>query len=493
MKLNHFRILVVDDDQPILDLFEKIFCPTREIDGPSSLTSLFDLALCKQAREAVDAVRMAIEKERPFAVAFLDIHLLPGPDGVCAAEHIRKIDPDINIVLITGHSDLNMKEIGPRILPTDKLLYVRKPFGIQEIWQCAFSQCAKWQMERELRGIKGQLETMVEKRTAELLEANRLLQTEIEKSGKAEKALRASEAKFRGIINNNTDGIIILDKDGIVRFVNPAAEALFNRKAEKFIGETFGFPVVVDESTELDVISGAGDPVVVEMRAARTEWEGETAFLASLRDITDHKRMQQQIQKSLENLKNTMKGTIRAMAITVEMRDPYTAGHQQRVASLSDAIAREMGLSSEQREGLSLAAIIHDIGKISVPAEILSKPGRLMEPEFKIIQTHPETAYEILKPIEFNWPIAQIALQHHERMDGSGYPHGISGEEILMEARILGVADVVEAMASHRPYRPALGIDKALEEISKNRGVLYDPEVVDACLKLFLEKRFKFE
>ena len=492
MKTNHFRILVVDDDRPILDLFEKILCPTRGIDGPSSLTSSFDLTLCKQAREAVDAVSMAIEKGHPFAGAFLDIHLPPGPDGVWAAEHIRKMDPDINMVLITGYSHLNMQEIGARIPPADKLLYLRKPFDVHEIWQCAFSLSSKWETEKDLRTFQTELESKVEKRTSELLEANRRLKSEVEKSARGVMALRANEEKFRGIINNNADGIIILDQKGIVHFMNPAAEALFNRKAGKSIGENFGFPVLSGQSTELDIISGAGDPIAVEMRAATTEWDGEPAFLASLRDITEHKRMQQQIQESLEDLKNTMKGTVRAIAATVEKRDLYTAGHQERVASLSDAIAREMGLSSEQREGLILAAVIHDIGKITVPAEILSKTGRLNELEFKMIQTHPEVAYEILKPIEFPWPIARIVLQHHERMDGSGYPHGISGEEILMEARVLGVADVVEAMASHRPYRPALGIDKGLDEISKNKGIHYDADVVDACLKLFTEKDFEW-
>jgi putative nucleotidyltransferase with HDIG domain len=179
--------------------------------------------------------------------------------------------------------------------------------------------------------------------------------------------------------------------------------------------------------------------------------------------------------------------------LTVERRDPYTAGHQHRVANLAAAIANEIGLSEEQIDGVRMASVIHDLGKIHVPAEILSRPGRLTENEFSIIKTHPQTGYDILKTEEFPWPVAQIVLQHHERMDGSGYPSSLSGEEILLEARILAVADVVEAMASHRPYRPALGIDKALEEISKNKGVLYDAKVADACLRLFTEKGFKFE
>ena len=482
MKTNHFRILALDDERDVLDLFREVLCASRQ----------FDLTLCEQAEEAVEAVRAAIEEERPFALAFLDIRLFPGPDGVWAAEQIRSLDPNIGIVLITGYIDTDLGEAERRIPPPDKLLFLQKPFHLKEIWQITLSLCTKWQVKKELEVIQAELESMVQKRTAELLEANRRLKSETERSASNEAALRKSEEKFRGMIDANVDGIIILDQQGLVQFMNPAAEALFDRKREEFFGERFGFPVIAGESTELDIIGRSGDPIPVEMRTAKTEWEGETAFLASLRDITEHKRMQQQIQRSLEDLRNTMKGTIGAIAAIVEKRDFYTAGHQKRVADLSVAIAREMMLSSDQAEGLSLAATIHDIGKITVPAEILSKPSFLYDLELKMIHGHPEVAYDILKKIEFPWPIAKVVLQHHERMDGSGYPRGLSGEKILMEARVLGVADVVEAMASHRPYRPALGIDKALKEISKNRDTLYDPEVVDACLRVFREKGFEW-
>jgi len=189
-----------------------------------------------------------------------------------------------------------------------------------------------------------------------------------------------------------------------------------------------------------------------------------------------------ELQETLQKLRKTMEGIIQAMALTVERRDPYTAGHQRQVAALANAIALEMGFSEDQIDGIRLAGMIHDLGKIAVPVEILSKPGAINENEFGIIKSHPQIGYDILKEIEFPFSIAQIVLQHHERMDGSGYPLGLSGEAILQEARILGVADVVEAMASDRPYRPALGIEVALEEISRNRGALYDPEVADACL-----------
>ncbi|TES89290.1 MAG: HD domain-containing protein [Anaerolineales bacterium] len=199
------------------------------------------------------------------------------------------------------------------------------------------------------------------------------------------------------------------------------------------------------------------------------------------------------VEERTASLQEALEGIIQAMARTVEARDPYTAGHQHRVALLSVAIAEKMGIPKDQIEGVRMAGRIHDLGKISAPAEILSKPTRLTDIEFGLIKTHPRVGYDILKEIEFPWPIAQMVLQHHEKMNGSGYPQGLSGEDILLEARILCVADVVEAMASHRPYRAALGIDVAFDEISKNRGVIYDPHVADACLKIFKEKGFKFE
>ncbi len=203
--------------------------------------------------------------------------------------------------------------------------------------------------------------------------------------------------------------------------------------------------------------------------------------------------LEQMVAERTSQLKQALDGIIHAIASTVEIRDPYTAGHQLGVARLAFAIAKEMGLSEDKAEGVRVAGTIHDLGKMSVPAEILSRPGQLSEMEFGIIKGHPQTGYDILKDMEFPWPLAQIVLQHHERIDGSGYPQGLPGENTLLEAKILAVADVVEAMVSHRPYRPALGQDKALEEIQQNRGKLYDPKVVDACLELFMNKGFKFE
>ncbi|MEW6672769.1 MAG: HD domain-containing phosphohydrolase [Thermodesulfobacteriota bacterium] len=210
-------------------------------------------------------------------------------------------------------------------------------------------------------------------------------------------------------------------------------------------------------------------------------------------NLKERKRIEAELQISLGRLQKVLDGVVLAIALTVETRDPYTAGHQRRVANLARAIAVKMEIPENQVEGIHIAGVIHDLGKISVPAEILSKPGRLSEIEFNMIKTHSQVGYDILRNIDFPWPIAQAVYQHHERLDGSGYPRGLQSKDILMEARILSVADVVEAMASHRPYRAALGIDAALAEITKNKGRLFDPLVVNACLSIFKENGFAFE
>lgn len=210
-------------------------------------------------------------------------------------------------------------------------------------------------------------------------------------------------------------------------------------------------------------------------------------------DITQHKQREEALKKSLGQLQKALGGTVKALASALEMRDPYTSGHQRRVAQLACAIGKELGLSGEQIEGIGMIGFLHDIGKIAVPAEILTKPGRINEHEFSIIKMHAEAGFNILKEIDFPCPVAESIAQHHERLDGSGYPKGLSGSEILLQARILAVADVVEAMSSHRPYRSGLGIEEALKEVTQKKGSHYDPEVVDACIKLFTEKGFNFE
>lgn len=235
--------------------------------------------------------------------------------------------------------------------------------------------------------------------------------------------------------------------------------------------------------------------IYIEEKHKRNKREEEFLYTVAdvLAGIIKRKQAKDEIRQNLHDLREAMEGSIELTTLIVEAKDPYTAGHQQRVSLLSFAIAQEMNLSEKQIEGTRIAGLIHDLGKISIPSEILSKPGRITDIEFSLIKNHPQDGYDILKRVNFPWPIAQIVLQHHEKINGSGYPRGLKNGEILLEAKIICVADVVEAMSSHRPYRAALGIEKALEEISQNKGILYDPEVVDACLRLFKEKGFKFE
>lgn len=213
--------------------------------------------------------------------------------------------------------------------------------------------------------------------------------------------------------------------------------------------------------------------------------------IISLNTRLEGNQTAQQLEMSLEKMQRILMQAVTSLGNALDIKDPYTTGHQKKVVRLAVAIAEELGLSKGQIEGISVAGNLHDIGKINVPSEILSKPGKLSDLEFAMIKTHCQTGFEIIKEIEFPWPVAEVLLQHHERMDGSGYPRGLIGDQLLLESRIMAVADVVEAMASHRPYRPALGIDIALEEISKNRGILYDPDVVDACLRVFWANGFK--
>ena len=218
-----------------------------------------------------------------------------------------------------------------------------------------------------------------------------------------------------------------------------------------------------------------------------------TGIIGFAKDITEQRKSEEELRQSYQQLKKTMDAAIDTMSSIIEAKDPYTAGHQQRVSQLATAIAKELHLSQDKVEGIRIASLIHDIGKIGLPTEILSKPIRLSDIEFSLIKEHSQIGFNILKSIDFSYPVAEIVLQHHERPNGSGYPNHLKGDKVLLEARILGVADVVEAMSSHRPYRPALGIDKALEEITQNKGILYDPKAVDVCLKLFKEKGFEFE
>jgi PAS domain S-box-containing protein len=415
-----------------------------------------------------EAIAKAAEM-RPHLV-LMDVRLKGAVDGVEAAQEIRTRF-NIPVVYLTAYADEDTLQ---RAKITEPYGYIIKPF-----------------QERELHTA---IEIALYKH-------------------KAEEALRKSEKRFRELVENANDIIYTHDLEGNFTSANPAATRIYGYTVEEILRLNIAqlvdpeyLPLVRQKIRkklegsprtgpyELLTYSKESDPIWVEVSTRLLEGGGQPiGVLGIARDITERKQAEEELRQSYVKLQKALEGTVHTLVSAIEMRDPYTGRHQRRVAQLACAIAKEMSLPEERIEGLLMAGLIHDLGKINVPAEILNKPGALTDIQYSLIQAHSQIGYDILKTMEFPWPVAQIVLQNHERMDGSGYPQGLSGEEIILEARILAVADVVEAMASRRPYRSALGIDRALKEISQNRGILYDPEVVDTCLKLFTEKGFNFE
>jgi len=336
------------------------------------------------------------------------------------------------------------------------------------------------------------------------------LYSDITERKQAENNLLESKERYRIVVENAHEAIIITRDTNVVFANNAAAEQIGYSKETLTSGTFTNFihpedrNLVTEYSTKrlrgeevpsiysFRIITHDGKIKWAELNATVIEWNKKPATLNFLNDITERKMLEEERIESYSRIKKTLQATVQSIALLVETKDPYTAGHQQRVAQLAVAIAKEMGLTSDQQDFIYTASIIHDLGKVSVPSELLSKPTKLTEVEFNLIKTHSPSGYNILKDIDFPWPVADAILQHHERMNGSGYPNHLQGDSILLEARILALADVVEAISSHRPYRPSLGINFALDEISKNKGTLYDDKVVDACLKLFLEKNFAF-
>jgi PAS domain S-box-containing protein len=325
---------------------------------------------------------------------------------------------------------------------------------------------------------------------------------------KVEAALIESEIKYRWIFESFEDIYFQSDEKGIIRVLSPSVYRLTGWSPDELIGKPASDIYVRPKDREgllaklstngflrdyeVFLKKKDGTHLYASLTASiLTDPDGRPCGVAgTLRDITERKQAEEERQQSFEKLRKGLRATVQAISLTLEMKDPYTSGHQQRVSDLARSIATEMGLSVDRQDLIRTAASIHDIGKISIPSAILSKPTKLSDLEFGLIKTHSQSGYDILKDIEFPWPVADVVLQHHERINGSGYPQGLKGNAISLEARILGVADVVEAIAFHRPYRPSLGIYFALQEIARNKDILYDADVVDVCLKLFQEKNY---
>ena len=397
--------------------------------------------------------------------------------------------PDIAVIMISA---LSNSDIAIACMRQGAYDYIIKPFNMHEVVLRIGHALEKRNLRIDNRAYQLNLEKKVEEQTGKL---------------------RASEENFRNSLDNSPMGIRIVTAAGQAMYANRALLEIYGYSSaeemdsvpyqDRHTPETFtahqervrkrkiGEPT--SSSYEIDIVRKNGDIRRLLVNRGQVLWNGESQFQVLCQDITERVQIEKSLQQSYDKLDKTLDAVIQMVALTVEMKDPYTAGHQHRVSNLASAIAAEMNLSQEIIEGIRVVGAIHDIGKICVPAEILSKPGRITEAEFSIIKEHPRTGYDILQGIDFPWPVAQAVLQHYERMNGSGYPNRLSGENILLEARVIAVSDVVEAMASHRPYRPSLGVEKALMEISQGKNILYDSAVVEACLKLFNEKGFKFE
>jgi PAS domain S-box-containing protein/putative nucleotidyltransferase with HDIG domain len=323
---------------------------------------------------------------------------------------------------------------------------------------------------------------------------------------RADDMQKARDERFRRLAQSSIEGLFLV-KDGVILDANHVVGSVLGFKPSEYQGKLFldfvnpGDKPKVEKflagseakSMEITIPKKGTDQVPVELQMRTVQYQTVPLTVVALRDISERKQHEDQGQKNLEIYQNAFMGSIRALSLSLALRDPYAAGHGEGVAELAGAIAQEMGLPEDAIEGLRLTGTIHDIGKISLPAEILSKPGRISDAERMMVENHPQTGYEILKDIKFPWPVAQFVLQHHERMNGTGYPAGLSGNDILLEARILAVADTVDAIQSGRSYRPARGLEDAVEEITKNKGTLYDAKVVDAALKVINTRGYPYK
>ena len=484
-------ILIVDDQSQNIELLEAYLAPQG-----------YEIIAASNGEEALEKL-----SGNQIDLMLLDI-MMPGMDGFEVTRRVRQDDIHrlLPIILVTA---LREKEDRVKGIEAGCDDFISKPVDRMELLARVRALLKVKAYSDLMNNYRKELESEVAIRTKELKQALDDLKQDITERKLTEKALRVSEEKYRMVVENAKEAIIVT-QDMKVVFVNRAGVDMIGYSEKILTPKPFtdfihpdDLNMVVDHHIRrlkgeevqsvysFRILSQDGKVKWVELNATVIKWKERPAILNFLKDITDRKLAEVELRQTLESLRKAFGTTIQVMISAVEMKDPYTAGHQLRSADLACAIAKEMGLAQEKIDGIRMAGSIHDIGKLSVPSEILSKPTQLTNAEFSVIKDHAQSGYEMLKNVESPWPLAQIVYQHHERMNGSGYPRNLKGDEILLDARIMAVADVVEAMASHRPYRPALGIDAALEEIKKNRGTFYDNAVADACLRLFREKGYK--
>jgi PAS domain S-box-containing protein len=485
-------ILVVDDQPQTIELLEAHLVPQG-----------YKIVKAANGEEALGKL-----SGNQIDLILLDV-MMPGMDGFEVTRRVRQDNAHrlLPIILVTGLRGPEDRIKGIEAGCDD---FLSKPYDNLELLARVKSLLKVKAYNDLMSNYQKDLESEVTGRTEELKHTLENLQQEITERKQAEEELLKDKENFRRSLDESPLGVRIVDADGETIYVNQAMLDIYGYDSieemkripvkERYTPQSYAEYEIRKKKreqgelgpSEYEISIVRKDGEVRHLRAFRKEilWNGVKKDQIIYQDITERKRAEEERQQSFERVRKALRATVQSISMIVEMKDPYTSGHQQRVSDLARSIATEMGLSADRQDFIRTASTIHDIGKIAVPAEILSKPTKLTDLEFNLIKTHSQSGYDILKNIEFPWPVADVVLQHHERMDGSGYPHGLKGENISLEARILAVADVVEAITSHRPYRPALGIDVALEEISRNRGILYDADVVDACLKLFREKGY---
>lgn len=423
-------------------------------------------AVVSSGEEAVEAAL----RLRPDVV-LMDIMLEGEMDGIQAASAIIE-QLDIPVVYLTAYTD---EETLERVKVTQPCGFIIKPFEAREVHTAIEMACYKHASERRRRKDRKWLETTL--------------------NSVGEGIIATDETGCVNYLNAQAEVILAQNVDAVRH--RPLAEVLALRDVEgqfvDLVQRVLGDNETVRSDSYILDVTGGGIPVELTACPVSEENGDSQGVVVAFRNISGRMDTLHRLRTTVAQLRQTVNATVQALVVTSEKRDPYTAGHQQRVSRLATALATSLGYDEDRQDGLRVAALLHDLGKIYIPAEILSKPARLTNMEFGLMQTHPEVGYDILREVPFPWPIADYVLQHHERLDGSGYPFALKGEAILPEARILAVADVVEAMSSHRPYRAALGLDAAFKEIAKGRARLYDPQVVDACMALFADGLFSFE
>jgi PAS domain S-box-containing protein len=448
-------------------------------------------SICATAVSGEEAVCVATDR-RPDLI-LMDVQLRGEADGVQAAKQIRdKIE--IPVIYLTAFADDSTVE---RARQTEPFGYLIKPFSEKELYAAIEMALYKHSMEARLKESQRQYATTVR------CIADCVIVTD------TEMRVTLMNPAAQGVTGWGQDEAMGKRLDEVLRLVDEKTLT----PIEGPMAETIRTRAVTTLTAPVLLITKNGEKIPVEDSAApMIDDKGElTGAVLVFRDITERKRAEAaiktafdsleervreqtaELRTSFERLGRAMEGTIQALATMVEARDRYTAGHQLRVADLACETAKQMGVAESRLPIIRIAGLIHDVGKVCVPTEILNKPAPLSHIEFEIVKQHPKAAFDVLEKIEFPWPIADIVLQHHERVDGSGYPSGLRGDQICLEARILAVADIVEAMSSHRPYRAAWGIEKGLEEIEKGKGTLFDSTVVDACICVIRQGGFKFK